>query len=103
MPTIKLGRRAIAGITPDSKAVTYWDSELAGFGLRVFPTGKASWICEYRTGAGGRGAIKRRLTLGPADDTMTPEAARSAAKDALARVRAPTLLPSGPRNVLVKP
>ncbi|MEF2547921.1 site-specific integrase [Aurantimonas sp. E1-2-R+4] len=87
MPTIKLGRRAVAAITPGSKAVTYWDSELAGFGLRVFPSGKASWICEYRPGAGGRGAAKRRLTLGPAGDTMMPEAARSAAKDVLARVR----------------
>lgn len=87
MPTIKLARRTIAAIVPDRKVVTYWDSDLAGFGLRVFPTGKASWICEYRAGAGGRGAVKRRLTLGPADETMTPEAARSAAKDVLARVR----------------
>jgi integrase len=87
MPTLKLGRRTVAAIAPGPHTVTYWDSELAGFGLRVFPSGKASWICEYRAGAGGRGAAKRRLTLGTADDTMTPEAARSAARDVLARVR----------------
>jgi len=87
MPTMKLGRRAIAGIVPGSKMTVYWDTDLAGFGLRMFPSGKASWICEYRVGAGGRGAVKRRLRLGTADETMTPEAARSAARDILARVR----------------
>ncbi|WP_223476573.1 tyrosine-type recombinase/integrase [Oricola indica] len=87
MPTMKLGRRAIATIEPAERTLTYWDSDVAGFGLRVFPSGKKSWICEYRAGAGGRGAIKRRLTLGSADGVMTPEAAREAAKDVLARVR----------------
>ncbi|VVT31408.1 site-specific integrase [Rhizobium sp. EC-SD404] len=87
MPTLKLSRRHVAAIGPVEKVTTYWDTELGGFGLRVFPSGKASWICEYRAGAGGRGAAKRRLTLGTADETMTPEIARSYAKDILARVR----------------
>lgn len=87
MPTIKIARRTVAALKPSDKTVTYWDSELAGFGYRLFPSGKASWICEYRAGAGGRGVSKRRLTLGSADETMPPEAARMAARDALARVR----------------
>jgi len=52
----------------------------------VFPSGKKSWIIEYRPGGGGRTMSKRRLTLGPVG-TLTPNEARRAAKDALARVR----------------
>ncbi|MGR9230041.1 tyrosine-type recombinase/integrase [Rhizobium leguminosarum] len=87
MPTIKIARKSMAAIVPGTTVITYWDTELPGFGLRVFPSGKRSWIIEYRPGAGGRGTSKKRLTLGPADESMTPEAARSAARDMLARVR----------------
>ena len=63
-----------------------FDSDLAGFGLRVTPAGAKSWVVEYRPGAGGRGVSKKRVTLGSLE-VLKAEAARSAAKVLLARVR----------------
>jgi integrase len=65
--------------------VTY-DAELKGFGVRVSASGRKSWVIEYRPGAGGRGVAKRRFTIGPAT-ILTPEQARTAARDLLASVR----------------
>lgn len=86
MPTVKIGRRALAAIGPVAKPTTFFDSDVRGFGLLVRPTGARSWILEYRPGAGGRGVSKRRLVIGD-PDTMTPEAARQSAKDMLADIR----------------
>ena len=56
MPNVRLTKRvvdAVAGAPRDKPFILY-DSELAGFGLRVMPSGSCSWIVEYRPGAGGR-------------------------------------------------
>lgn len=85
MPTVKLTRKVVAGLKPTDKATTYFDETVKGFGLRIMPTGTASWILEYRPGAGGRAVAKKRLKLGsPA--TMSPEDAREEAQRTLARV-----------------
>ena len=60
MPTVKIGLRWLAMARPGAKPVTYFDSELKGFGLRVLPTGVRSWVIEYRPGVGGRAVAKRR-------------------------------------------
>jgi integrase len=86
MPLTKLGRRALASLPAVSKPTTYYDTDLTGFGLKVMPSGASSWIVEYRPGAGGRGVSKRRLVIG-SPKTLTPEQARKAAADLLARVR----------------
>lgn len=86
MPVAKLTRRGIAAIEPVSKRTFFWDTDLAGFGLRVEPSGHRSWVLEYRPGAGGRTVAKRRMKIGDVAD-MTPEAARERAKDLLAEVR----------------
>ncbi|RUU14447.1 DUF4102 domain-containing protein [Mesorhizobium sp. USDA-HM6] len=86
MPTVKIGRRALAAIGPVAKPTTFFDADVRGFGLLVRPTGARSWILEYRPGAGGRGVSKRRLVIGD-PETMTPEAARETAKDMLADIR----------------
>jgi integrase len=59
----------------------FFDSELAGFGLRLRDTGARSWLVQYAVG--GR---TRRMTLG-SPETVDPGKAREAAKDILARVR----------------
>jgi hypothetical protein len=63
------------------KDATYWDDRLTGFGLRVQPGGAASYVIMYRTQEGRL----RKLTLGSAG-TMTPDEARSEARQKLADV-----------------
>lgn len=87
MPTGKLTKRVVDAITPGPTRTIWYDSELKGFGLKVEPSGVMTWIVEYRAGAGGRSATKRRLTLGKAG-ALAPDEARLFAKDALARVHA---------------
>ncbi|MFT3687728.1 tyrosine-type recombinase/integrase [Paenirhodobacter sp.] len=86
MPTMKLTRRALAAIQPAEKPVTFWDADIAGLGLTVRPSGARSWIVRYRAGAGGRSGTLRQVVIGD-PETMTPEAARAAAKEMLAKVR----------------
>lgn len=87
MPTGKLTKRVVDAITPGAARAIWYDTELKGFGLKVEPSGVMTWIVEYRAGAGGRTANKRRLTLGKAG-ALTPDEARLLAKDALAKVHA---------------
>ena len=59
MPSIAFTARTISGLRPSATQVDYWDDRLPGFGLRVSPGGRKTWILWYRVR--GRG---RRLTLG---------------------------------------
>lgn len=68
-----------------TRRITVWDSTLAGFGVRVTPSGAKTFVVRYRPGAGGRAAPERWLTLG-SYGPLTVEAARKAAKAALAAV-----------------
>jgi integrase len=82
----KLSKRTIDALAPRGKPFIQFDSELAGFGVRVMPTGVMSYIVEYRPHGGGRGVSKRRVTLGKVG-ALTPDQARNAAADMLAKVR----------------
>lgn len=86
MPTARLTKRTADAAQPGPKPFILYDEDVAGFGLRVMPSGFKSWILEYRAHGGGRRAPNRRMVLGPSS-TMTAEQARKAAKDALAAVR----------------
>jgi integrase len=55
-----------------------WDRHVAGFGVRVQPSGAKSYVVKYRAGH-GRSAPTRRVTLG-AVGKMTADEARKAAK-----------------------
>jgi len=83
---ITIGRRAMGALAKEApKGATYFDTELRGFGVRYSAAGAASWIVEYRPGAGGRNVAKRRVVIGH-PDTLSPEKAREAAKALLARI-----------------
>lgn len=74
-----LTKRTVDAATPRDKRYHVWDGELAGFGLRVEPSGIKSFIAKYRAEGGGRRAPERRVTIGRYG-TVTPEQARKAAK-----------------------
>ncbi len=57
-----------------------WDDEVRGLGLRVFPTGKKSFVLFYRAGS-----RQRQMTLGPYG-VLTLHKARAKARQALAAV-----------------
>ncbi len=63
MATQKLTKRLIDGTAPSARDCFLWDSELAGFGLRVRPGGAKTFIAQYRAG-GGRTGQSRRFTVG---------------------------------------
>jgi integrase len=81
---MKLDANAIAAVDLGGKRdLIVFDSELAGFGLRLRASGdrvRRSWIAQYR--ANGR---TRRMTIGPVE-RVAPADARKAAKRILAGV-----------------
>ncbi|WP_162488450.1 Arm DNA-binding domain-containing protein [Azospirillum lipoferum] len=44
----KLTKRVIDGIKPDTKETVVWDDELSGFGLRIKPSGRKTYVVQYR-------------------------------------------------------
>lgn len=88
MPKLRIGRKALSTIKAEQVEgrQVYYDDELAGFALRVEPSGRMTYFIEYRPGAGGRGVLKKRHNLGTAAE-LTPEGARKRASELLAIVR----------------
>jgi hypothetical protein len=76
----KLTKRYLDTIEPKDADYFLWDDELSGFGLRVFASGKRSYLIQYR--AAGR---TRRFTIG-SDGIWAPEEARREARSLLGRV-----------------
>ncbi|MFG1247867.1 tyrosine-type recombinase/integrase [Xanthobacter flavus] len=76
----KLTKRVVDAADIRDKDYFIWDDELPGFGLRVFASGKRSYLIQYR--AAGR---TRRYTIG-LHGVWTPETARQEAKVQLGRV-----------------
>jgi integrase len=78
---VKITKRLVDRMGASVADVVHWDDDLAGFGLRVKPSGARSYVVQYRN-AGGQ---SKRLTLGRVG-VLTPEQARSEARSALAAV-----------------
>jgi integrase len=81
----KLTKRTVdaAGV-PASGETFLWDDDLRGFGLRVYASGRRSFVVQYRL-RGGRGGRTRRIVLGEYGK-MTPDEARRRAVQVLAAV-----------------
>jgi integrase len=71
-------------VVPGEKDVMIWDRQVAGFGLKVTPTGKRTYLVQYRMG--GRGSPTRRYTIG-AHGIFTVDQARDEARRLLTQVR----------------
>jgi integrase len=79
---MKLTKRNVDTIKPRAHRDIYvWDDEIAGFGLRVKPSGVRSFMVQYRNSSGN----SRRHTLGK-HGVLTADEARKMAKAALADV-----------------
>jgi hypothetical protein len=76
----KLTKRTVDASEIKSSDYVLWDDDLPGFGLRVFKSGKRSYVVQYR--AAGR---SRRFTIG-LHGVWTPEEARREAKVLLGQV-----------------
>ena len=86
MPKAKLTKRVVDAAIPKQQRYVIYDTVLSGFGLRVYPSGRKSWIFDYRPGDGGRNTPKKRITIGRAED-FTPAQARKIAEGYKAKVR----------------
>lgn len=76
----KLTKRTVGTADIREKDYFIWDDELPGLGLRVFASGKRSYLIQYR--AAGR---TRRFTIG-LHGILTAKTARHEAKVQLGRV-----------------
>ena len=76
----KLTKRTVDAAGVREKDYFIWDDDLPGFGLRIFASGKRSYLVQYR--AAGR---TRRYTIG-LHGVWTPETARQEAKVQLGRI-----------------
>lgn len=76
----KITKRVVDAAEVRATDYVIWDDDLPGFGLRVFASGKRSYVIQYRTA--GR---SRRYTIG-LHGVWTPETARSEAKVQIGRV-----------------
>jgi integrase len=83
----KITKRVVDGVEPREAAYLVRDTEVKGFVLVVTPAGAKSYAIDYRAGS-GRGAPKRRLTIGKHGSPWTPEMARAEGKRLLAQVAA---------------
>jgi integrase len=83
---VKITKRAVDALVATNGRLFVTDTDLAGFGMIVTPAGSKSYIVEYRPGAGGRSAPKRRVTIGQHGSPWTPDTARDEAKRILGLV-----------------
>ena len=77
----KLTVRTVTGLKPSSRDTILWDEDVAGFGVRVKPSGVKSYLIQYRN----RRGQSRRFTIGR-DGLTSPEEARRKAKKLLVAV-----------------
>jgi integrase len=80
----KITKQIVDALKANGEDQVLWDEgdgALKGFGVRMFPSGIASYLIQYRNAAG----VSRRLTLGRVG-VLTPDKARKLARAKLAEV-----------------
>jgi integrase len=77
----KLTKRSIEALTPREIDFIAWDNDVPGFGVRVMPSGRKSFVLQYRAGR-----RSRRMVLGYVN-VVTPEQARTMVIQHLAALR----------------
>jgi len=77
----KITKRLVDSLKPNDRDLFVWDSELKGFGVRMKPSGAASFFIQYRMGP-----RTRRYAFGRVG-VVAPEKARQKAQKLLAYVQ----------------
>jgi integrase len=77
-----LSKRIVDRLAVDDKDTVFWDRELPGFGLRVYPSGAKVYVVQTR--CGGR---SKRVTVGRHGD-LSPDQARKEAARVIVRIKA---------------
>ncbi|MAL77242.1 MAG: integrase [Rhodospirillaceae bacterium] len=77
----RLSKRVVDALAPTEKDYFLWDDEIKGLGLRVWPSGRKTYLIQYRDS----GARTRRKGLGQ-HGIVTAEEARKEARELLAAV-----------------
>ncbi len=80
----KLTTKHVKALKPRDRDYVVWDSEITGFGARVRPSGKITYIFKYRVG-GGRTGTMRKPTIG-VHGAITADQAREIVRDWAAQV-----------------
>lgn len=83
MATGKISKRAVEAVESSERDSYLWDSELAGFGVKVTPPGGRVYLVQYRIG--GRKGRTRRVTIGR-HGALTPDQARQEARRLLGEI-----------------
>jgi integrase len=80
-------KRTVDAAKPGAKDQFIWDNEVAGFGLKVTPTGSKIYVLQYRIARAGEAdrTPAKRYTIGK-HGKLTPEQARKRAKELAALV-----------------
>ena len=78
---VKLNERIVDGLKADAKAGVVWDRDLPGFGVRVYPSGRKTYVVQTRGPNGSR-----RVTLGMHGE-ITARQARRRAASAIDRIK----------------
>lgn len=77
-----LSERIVDGLSVDDKDAVFWDRDLPGFGIRVYPSGAKVYVVQTR--AFGR---SKRVTVGRHGE-IAPDQARKEAAGIIARMKA---------------
>lgn len=78
----KLTKTEVEKQLPGEQQRFVWDTDLKGFGVKIFPTGAKTFVFQYRT----REGRSKRLTIGKFSDVLTVEQARKEARKHYAAV-----------------
>ena len=78
---LTISKRTVDGLAVEGKDAVFWDRELAGFGVRVYPSGRKIYVVQSR-GPGG----SKRITLGRHGE-LTVEQARKEAVAVIDRIK----------------
>jgi integrase len=85
MAVKRITKRTVDALAAPSRDLFVWDDELAGFGVKMTPAGRKTYVLQYRLPGLGRRGFAKRVSLGE-HGVLTPDEARKLARRELARV-----------------